>query len=197
MKKIYITGLGFINPLRMSTGNKKIVDTLIFNMPAGKNGTCGQTCQGCYALKASRLYPNVKVQREHNKYLFDNHKDTLLTLLLTQLHYSDLQVVRVHESGDFFSQEYLNFWIDIASLLPDKLFYAYTKTVNLFGNVPDNFNIINSWIDGKPNYGTIEQCKEWSKQGYLICPATQSKNIRCNKDCFHCHYQTKVCFVKH
>lgn len=52
--------------------------------------------------------------------------------------------VRIHDAGDFFSEEYLLAWLAIASHTPDVLFYCYTKEVGLFKRVvepgaPDNF----------------------------------------------------------
>ena len=39
------------------------------------------------------------------------------------------QAVRIHDSGDFFSREYLDGWREIARRNPHILFYAYTKEV--------------------------------------------------------------------
>lgn len=52
--------------------------------------------------------------------------------------------VRIHDAGDFFSEEYLLAWLAIASYTPDVLFYCYTKEVGLFKRVlehgePPNF----------------------------------------------------------
>jgi hypothetical protein len=52
--------------------------------------------------------------------------------------------VRIHDSGDFFSEEYLMAWLQIAEDNPQILFYAYTKEVALFkakveGHAPENF----------------------------------------------------------
>lgn len=52
--------------------------------------------------------------------------------------------IRIHDSGDFFSEEYLLAWLAIASHTPDVLFYCYTKEVSLFKKVvepapPANF----------------------------------------------------------
>jgi hypothetical protein len=52
--------------------------------------------------------------------------------------------VRIHDSGDFLSEEYLLAWLAIAELTPDVLFYAYTKEVALLkrvaaGSAPANF----------------------------------------------------------
>lgn len=55
------------------------------------------------------------------------------------------QAVRVHDSGDFFSREYLNGWMILALQFPDVLFYAYTKEVQMLEdvrlNLPVNFLI--------------------------------------------------------
>ena len=52
--------------------------------------------------------------------------------------------VRIHDAGDFLSEEYLLAWLAIASHTPDVLFYAYTKEVALVKRVtavapPGNF----------------------------------------------------------
>ena len=53
------------------------------------------------------------------------------------------QAVRIHDSGDFFNEEYLRQWLGLASEFPDILFYAYTKEVALLKrmaeSIPDNF----------------------------------------------------------
>lgn len=40
--------------------------------------------------------------------------------------------VRIHDSGDFFSDEYVLAWVNVARAVPDVLFYAYTKEVSRF-----------------------------------------------------------------
>jgi protein gp88 len=52
--------------------------------------------------------------------------------------------VRIHDSGDFLSEEYLLAWLAVASSTPDVLFYCYTKEVALLkrvasGAAPGNF----------------------------------------------------------
>jgi len=51
--------------------------------------------------------------------------------------------IRIHDSGDFFSLEYLKGWIEIAEAFPDVLFYAYTKEVQMLesADLPTNFLI--------------------------------------------------------
>ncbi len=40
-----------------------------------------------------------------------------------------IRIFRIHESGDFFSQEYFDAWLETAKRRPDILFYAYTTSV--------------------------------------------------------------------
>lgn len=56
--------------------------------------------------------------------------------------------VRIHDSGDFYSETYLHLWFSIAETNPDILFYAYTKEVQLLKDnqdaAPTNFRWIYS-----------------------------------------------------
>jgi hypothetical protein len=57
--------------------------------------------------------------------------------------------VRIHDGGDFYSEHYLNLWLDIADAHPHVLFYAYTKEVTMFRKnrerMPDNFRYLYSY----------------------------------------------------
>ena len=197
--KIDVHGIGIINIKRMSTGNAKIKNTLIFNMPAGKTGTCNQDCKGCYAKKAERLYPRVKSQREQNLDLFNTQPDLLKVLLVDQIQESKIQVIRIHEAGDFFSSQYFEFWEDIIDMFPSKKFYAYTKS--RFPYSLPNFNLIDSYIHKVSgdcvNYGDLNYCLDLQAYGYFICPTAFNKDIKCNEHCFYCHNHSKVVFLKH
>mgnify|MGYP003651091496 FL=1 len=53
--------------------------------------------------------------------------------------------VRIHDSGDFYSPEYLNKWVTIAKQNKNVIFYAYTKSIKFFTEgliVPTNLKII-------------------------------------------------------
>jgi hypothetical protein len=43
-------------------------------------------------------------------------------------------VVRIHDSGDFFSHDYLDAWLDVARQRPRTLFYHYTKSLRFWVN---------------------------------------------------------------
>ena len=56
------------------------------------------------------------------------------------------KAIRIHDSGDFFSREYFEAWVEIAKKTPWALFYAYTKEVSMTKEftLPDNFVLIYS-----------------------------------------------------
>ena len=58
--------------------------------------------------------------------------------------------VRIHDSGDFHTQAYLDAWKRAASVFPNVTFYAYTKSMHLdlFSNLPFNFKLVQS-LGGK------------------------------------------------
>lgn len=49
------------------------------------------------------------------------------------------QAVRIHDSGDFFSEDYYRQWITLAWDFPDILFYAYTKEVTVTKRLEADF----------------------------------------------------------
>ena len=66
------------------------------------------------------------------------------------------KTVRIHDSGDFFTDEYTIAWMEIAQQVPDVLFYAYTKEVTRFrsiveGKAPVNFRWLYS-MGGKEDH---------------------------------------------
>ena len=105
--------------------------------------------------------------------------------------------VRVHESGDFYSQEYANKWETIAKSFPNLRFFAYTKSD--FRPCADNFNIVESVLpDGSINFGDdnfITEKKE--KYGYPVCPVTLGEGVKCGSDCKLCQDVSHVLFKKH
>jgi hypothetical protein len=48
------------------------------------------------------------------------------------------QAVRIHDSGDFFADHYLEGWIHLAYEFPNILFYAYTKEVAMLEDAKDH-----------------------------------------------------------
>ena len=202
------TGLPNVNFKRMAKGNSKLDKVLIFDTLSGKNGTCSQDCQGCYAKKAEVQYFNTELYRTVNTFLAQYHMSVLNVLLRKQLETTkNIRTVRIHSSGDFFSQEYLNMWTSIVKDFPEYQFYAYTKESDKldFSEIEalSNFNKLDSFasLDGKKvlNYGDKNHVAKLIEAGYFLCPATvkENKEMKCNRECKYCITHNKVCFNEH
>lgn len=107
--------------------------------------------------------------------------------------------IRIHDSGDFFSDDYLAAWLHIAHLRPDVLFYAYTKEVTrtrrVINETPPNFLICYSLggredhllnldeggdrhADVFPNEHAIEQAGYYNQEPHdLLCVVAPSTRI--------------------
>ena len=194
----------YITKNRMVLGNSKLENILIFDLPAVKSClNCADCKATCYAVKAQRQYTNTRIFRDVNMLMSNKDKGLLKELLVSQLRNTKKDTVRIHSSGDFYSQSYIEFWNDIINMFPHINFYAYTKVEKIldFSEITKNknFNLISSLIGGKINFGSIEYCKEMKKEfNSFICPATKpNSKVKCNKECSHCVTKSNVVFIEH
>jgi hypothetical protein len=136
----------------------------------------GACAKFCYALNGTYLFRNVRGAHERNLVYVLDRLDEWKAQMMEELTHKrfrpngierlagyDLQLddwaeqwrvtggaaIRIHDSGDFFTVDYLNAWLDIARATPDVLFYAYTKEVTMFrehvtGKAPVNFRWVYS-----------------------------------------------------
>jgi len=194
------------NLKRMSLGNSKLHSILIFDMLEGLKGSCKFDCEQCYAKKSSRMYINSEQFKTVNYFMAKNHETELEIILRIQLKVTNIKTVRIHSSGDFFSNSYINMWERIIKDFPHIKFYAYTKSKDFFDfdNICklQNFNLIDSFaiINNQKvlNYGNEEHIEKLVKQGYFLCPATKNDwKGKCGKECFYCITNDKVCFNQH
>ena len=193
----------YVTSKRMSSGNSKLVNILIFDLPAVKTClNCSSCAETCYARKAQYQYKNTRVFRECNLELFTNSKEWLKDNLVKQLSKTKLTTVRLHSSGDFFNQDYIEFWAEIVAQFPNIKFYAYTKVEKIlnFSKLEslENFNLILSFIDNKLNYGSHEYCEQMKKDyNSFICPATANSDVLCGRECTFCVTKDNVVFPIH
>jgi hypothetical protein len=160
---------------------------VVFNLLAGT--TCKSACPDCYAMKAQRMYTSARLKREWN--LEESKKPDFVRRMVQELqqgHCKMRSIVRFHEAGDFYSQEYVDKVAIIAADCPKKTFYAYTKRLKDFDfsilQAQKNFILIDSTMYGPLNYGDEAQVAAWKAQGALVCPA--SETISCNNGCDIC-----------
>ena len=133
-------------------------------------GTCATVC---YARNGTYMFPNVLAAHTRNLLLTLNEPAKFADLICEELTHRKFQpkgvprvlpvgavvsdadlwlcrwvskggaAVRVHDSGDFYSLDYLRLWFKIAWFNDSVLFYAYTKEVAMlkeYGHeAPPNF----------------------------------------------------------
>ena len=149
--------------LKMSKGNKKLKQTLIFDLPAGKTCPMASECHSyavlnkdgkltikdgdnnkfrCFAASQEAQYPNVYKARKYNlDLILESLKGEygfyrtyeLINASIEKHKTRNINKVRIHSSGDFFNGEYLRCWFAVARLNPLMKFYCYSKSLHLFG----------------------------------------------------------------
>jgi hypothetical protein len=161
---------------------------------------CPVQCPGCYAKKAEVRFKAVKVSRADN--LYQSQAPDFTYYMDKEIKKSKVGKFRIHESGDFYSQDYMAKWKRVAEANPTVQFYAYTKREQDFNfaelKALPNMNIINSITPLGVNYGDQKFCDELvEKHNYALCPCKKGSTVSCMKDCDICLTTNKVCFLKH
>lgn len=156
--------------LKFARGNAKLEnDTAIFSLPAGHTCPAALLCSSkanrdtgaiidgprclfrCYAASAENLFRNVRVSRWRNFEALQacGSRGKMATLINRSLPHKGVKLCRIHSSGDFFSQDYFDAWIEVANCNPSIVFYAYTKAlrfwVNRLNAIPSNLKLVASW----------------------------------------------------
>jgi len=132
--------------------------------------SAGVCAQYCYARNGTYRFSNVLAAHKRNLILVLDHtdqwrqqlnaelssarftkqrpsrqlpidRDQLADDWLRQWADSGFPAIRIHDSGDFFADWYLQEWLRIAEMNPSLLFYAYTKEIAMLGSavLPANF----------------------------------------------------------
>lgn len=122
-----------------------------FGIPAYEDPETGRrTCpfagacaKFCYAQKGAYVWSNVKPAFKERYEA--TKRDDFVSRMTYELERTKADMVRVHDSGDYYSREYIDKWFAIARQNPHVKFYSYTKSVPLFitrDDIPENFDII-------------------------------------------------------
>ncbi len=145
---------------KLTKTSGEIYNVVGFGLPAdlnfmGADGVQHNTCPGalacrsvCYAKQGGYTWPAAIAARDHNLAL--SQGSTFVADIVTDLlRMRKVNTVRIHDSGDFYSQGYFNAWCEIAKHLPHMTFYAYTKSMHLdLTGAPANFKVTQS-LGGK------------------------------------------------
>jgi hypothetical protein len=165
--------------LNFTKGNAKLnKQTLIFNLPAGKTCPGALECKSwavvdnngkrtirdgehtqfrCFAASGEVQYSGAFNSRAENLgTIVENlrvgvdYTADQINVALQHFRTRNTELVRIHESGDFFNPLYLQAWNTVAKSNPDLKFYCYSKSLRIFQefgveNLLDNFYLTASY----------------------------------------------------
>lgn len=187
--------------------NRKLAPNIpVFNLPHTICPIKSDFCkQYCYAKKAE-YKPNVKKFRKYN-YKVSKTK-TFIERICNKLKTLKVNKIRIHESGDFYNQRYLNKWIVIAQKFPQITFLAFTKNYKLnFSKIPSNFKLYfsndPSFVIPKRLYSflqahTVYSVNDRISNSKLCLPVNSEHKHYCGSKCNNCWEGKKnVSFIKH
>jgi hypothetical protein len=114
-------------------GNTKVgEDIFAFNLPPvlscpGMSAGCGF----CYALRGRWVFEGVQKSLARN--WAASHEPLFAERMIGEVRRRHVHVVRIHASGDFYSERYVRSWEQVARSCPATTFYAYTRSWRLPG----------------------------------------------------------------
>ena len=143
--------------MRYSLGNQKLyatyestgLKTAAFDLPAGFTCPAANICLSyampdgrvklgkdakftCYAAKTAAMYPATKRMQSDNLkkvngFIRDYGIDCTADMIASDIESSGFGIVRIHSSGDMFSNDYTKVWLRVAEQCESVLFFGYTK----------------------------------------------------------------------
>lgn len=153
-----------------------------FNCPSGKAGHCPLYENGrCYAMKAERLYPQVKPYRDRQEnYWLNNNANTIIADIKKALNrHKKIRYIRFNEAGDFHGQKCVEKLNKIGKALKDINIYTYTHNPDLnYEGLSDNITVNGSGFMVHNNFNTVTKLN--------------GNRITCGGDCRSC----KICMKR-
>ena len=108
----------------------------------------GPNCEfRCFSASQELIYKNTYERRSKNfnsLRAFKSAADMFLALNSTMP--QNLGICRIHVAGDMFSREYMRAWMIMAATHPDRLFYAYTKSLPWWIEMRKDINKIPNFV---------------------------------------------------
>ena len=151
------------NKLKFGLGNAKLAATIgTFSLPAGHSCPFAKECLSksdrvtgkiidgahckfrCFAASQEMIFTNVRKMRWTNLEMlhFAGTMEKMAELIQNSLPWG-ISIIRVHVSGDYFSENYFLAWLNVAINNPHVTFYGYTKAtpflVKYKKYLPNNF----------------------------------------------------------
>ncbi len=177
--------------VELPDGKRKIVD--------GPN-----TLFRCYAASQEARLRGVYNKRKENsdELLAIKNSSFSMAVMIRQAMPEKAEVIRIHSSGDFFSQKHFDAWMNVAFHNPKMTFYAYTKSlrfwVNRLKTLPKNMVMTAS-------YGGIDDhlIKEYKlRASHVVFSVEEAKKMRLAIDyddslAYNKTYKKSFCLLLH
>lgn len=141
----------------------------------------------CFAAM-SETRPNVREARWYNwdliketMYKSDDQLKALTQLLDLSISVQpELELCRVHESGDFWTELYMKAWLQAAKNYPKRKFYAYTKSLGMWlslkDQIPSNFYLTAS-AGGTLDSMLVSHSSVFKRIAYVVYTEQQAKDL--------------------
>lgn len=169
--------------IHISKGNMKLgIITNISLRPELDCPNCHKCHKECYAQKSYRQYTNVRKAWGDNSTIARSNMNRFFTQLKQYFNKHKPHYFRIHVGGDFFSQQYVDMWLNFAHINPSTKFLAFTKTNFDFSKRPSNFIVIYSQWEGLDVHGN--GIRAWISRDNR----TPLKAFKCPSNCEKCLY---------
>lgn len=90
-------------------------------------GSCPCHCKDCYCDNGNYNFDSVRAGNVLKLIIARYCADFMVKAIIAQIHIEKIEQCRIHASGDFFSTEYVNAWLEIAKACDGCKFWTYTK----------------------------------------------------------------------
>lgn len=198
--------------IHIQEGNSVLVDNgeygfLIFSLPAREccpNAT--ELCKKiCYGRNAQELFKRVYNCRKRNyeeciKSEFVSSMIQIIDYNLVRKKYLNKTIIfRIHETGDFFTQEYFDKWVEITNHYKGNdniIFQAYTKSLVFINKPLSEINIkllFSVMLDTNPR--DIQLAKKKGMNMFMAVPIETFDVINESQKCCGSCAECKKCYI--
>jgi len=195
------------NKIAFGIGNAKLSKSIAtFSLPAGHACPFAKDCKSqsdlltgkiidgqhcrfrCFAATNEARATSVRKQRWHNfNLLRDSRSEAKIGKVIQESLPHGMDKIRVHVSGDFFTERYFVAWVNVALNNPLVTFYGYTKAlpfwVKYLNDIPNNFRFTAS--KGGTHDHLIDDYKLRSAEVVFSPEEAQAKGLEIDHDDSH------------
>ena len=101
----------------------------------------------CFSASQELTYTNTYKRRKANFETMKGFKSAeSMKNAIESVMPKNLGICRIHVAGDFFNEDYMVAWSEVAKSHPDRLFYAYTKSLKFWVNNRKAFSLIPNFV---------------------------------------------------